>query len=114
MSWEANRIGFSVPNLRHALRWHPQPETVLAYLRQRATADLDTLDRWLAQSEFLLPSGVSIADLSCAGYLYWSREAGLTLSGHDAIQRWLGSIAALPGWLHPDQAMLVELPPAWR
>jgi glutathione S-transferase len=105
LSWEANRIGFSVPNLRHALRWHPQPEPVLEYLRGRAAIDLDRLDRELSTSEFLVKSGVTIADLSCAGYLYWIREAGLTLDRHPNIERWLRRISRLPNWQHPDRAM---------
>jgi len=68
--------GFSVPNLRHALRWEPQPESVLKFLRERANVDLKTLNDSLAQSEFLVPSGLTIADLSCAGYLYWIDQAG--------------------------------------
>jgi len=105
LSWEANRVGFSVPNLRHALRWHAQPQPVLDYLRERAAADLARLDRELSASEFLVPSGVTIADLSCAGYLYWIHEAGLSLEPHAHVRRWLESIAELPGWQHPDRAM---------
>jgi len=105
LSWEANRIGFSVPNLRHALRWHPQPPPVLEFLRERAAADLAGLDHELATSEFLVGSGVTVADLSCAGYLYWIHEAGLSLDRHAHVQRWLERIARLPGWQHPDRAM---------
>src|SRR3989344_3463699 len=58
--WETNRIGFS-----------------LTYLRARAIADLATLNETLASSEFLVPSGPSIADLACSAYLFWLPEAGL-------------------------------------
>ena len=105
LSWEANRIGFSVPNLRHALRWHPQHEAVLAYLRARASLELAMLNRSLADSEFLLASGVTIADLSCAGYVYWLDEAGLSLRSCPNVERWLQNLARRPGWQHPDQAM---------
>ena len=108
LSWETNRIGFSVPNLRHARRWEPQPREVLGFLEQRAAFDLSTLDKLLSQSEFLLPSGMSIADLSCAAYLYWIDQAGLSLDGFPHVNRWLKSISAADGWEHPTSAMRNE------
>lgn len=103
--WESNRIGFSVPNLRFALRWAPQPADVLAYLRARAMADLATLDETLARTAFLLPSGPTIADLACSAYLFWLAEAGLAAPDYPHVARWLGALSALPGWAHPDEAM---------
>jgi glutathione S-transferase len=104
-AWETNRVGFSVPNLRHALRWEPQPESVLKFLRERANVDLKTLNDSLAQSDFLVPSGLTIADLSCAGYLYWIDQAGLSLVEFPHVQHWLRSIAAVNGWQSPSEAM---------
>lgn len=103
--WESNRIGFSVPNLRFALRWAPQPADVLDYLRARATADLATLDQTLASTEFLLPSGPTIADLACSAYLFWLAETGIATEDFAHVARWLDSLSALPGWAHPDEAL---------
>jgi len=103
--WETNRIGFSVPNLRFALRWVPQPAEVLAYLRARAMADLATLNETLASSAFLVPSGPTIADLACSAYLFWLPEAGLAKEDFPHVSRWLDSLRALPGWVHPNEAM---------
>lgn len=105
LSWETNRIGFSVPNLRFALRWAPQPDEVLAYLRARAEADLATLDAFLSSSEFLLPSGPTVADLSCSAYLFWLPQAGLSDAAYPQVRRWLSALRRLPGWQHPDQAL---------
>lgn len=103
--WETNRIGFSVPNLRFARHWAPQPSAVMAYLRDRALADLQTLDAALARSEFLLPSGPTIADLACSAYLFWLDQAGFAPSAHREVARWLHTLRALPGWAHPDEAL---------
>jgi glutathione S-transferase len=105
LCWESNRIGFSVPNLRHTLRWAPQPPEVLAFLRSRAIDDLQALDHTLSGTEFLLQSGPSIADISCSGYLFWLPQAGINAAEFPHIERWLSSIAALPGWVHPDVAL---------
>lgn len=105
LCWESNRIGFSVPNLRYALRWDPQPADVMRYLCQRAEADLATLEAALSTSRYLLPSGPTVADLSCSAYLYWLSQAGLSDAAHPALRRWLGDLSRLPGWQHPDQAL---------
>ncbi|WP_026182330.1 glutathione S-transferase family protein [Leeia oryzae] len=106
LCWESNRIGFSVPNLRYAKRWEPQPVDVETYLQNRAQADLSALDKALSQQAFLLPSGLTIADLSCSAYLFWLHEAGLTLADYPHVERWLHAIRQLPGWAHPDEALL--------
>lgn len=106
LSWESNRIGFSLPNLRYALRWGAQPPEVLHYLRQRVLADLVSLDAAVSEQDFLLPSGPSIADLSCSAYLFWLDQIGISESEYPHLQRWLARLRALPHWKHPDVAML--------
>jgi glutathione S-transferase len=103
--WEANRIGFSVPNLRHALKWAKEPPEVLHYLHSRAVSDLDTLNSALGTSEYLLPSGPTIADISCSAYLFWLEQAGLSRARYPNVDRWLSSLQRLPGWEHPDTAL---------
>lgn len=109
LSWEANRIGFSVPNLRFARLWAPQPPAVMDYLRTRAEADLQALNRQLTGRRFLLPSGPTLADLSCAAYLHWLHQIDLdevqASSLYPHIQAWLAQLRALPGWQHPDSAL---------
>jgi glutathione S-transferase len=103
--WETNRIGFSVPNLRYALRWEAQPPDVMHFLRNRALTDLSTLNTALDAAEYLLPSGPSIADLSCSAYLHWLDQAGVDVADYPHIKRWLGALRQLPGWQHPDTAL---------
>jgi glutathione S-transferase len=104
--WEANRIGFSVPNLRFALRFVPdtKPE-VLDWIRARALADLDRMNSEFADHKFLLGDIPTIADIACCGYLFWPEQAGLDLTHWPHVQRWLGDISALPGWQHPYDLM---------
>jgi glutathione S-transferase len=103
--WEPNRINFSVPNLRFAYRYVQQPPEVLAYLAARAQADLKTLDAHLSQQPFLLSSGFTIADISCASYLFWAEEARLRLTPYPHLQRWLHDIQKQPGWLPAYEAL---------
>jgi glutathione S-transferase len=110
LSWETNRVGFSVPNLRFSLLWARQPPEVLAYLRRRAEADLSTLNHFLSSSEYLLASGPTAADISCSAYLFWLSQVGLSEADYPHVQRWLTAIRSLPRWRHPDEALRPEVP----
>ena len=104
--WEANRIGISVPNLRFALRWVPEtPKDVLAWLRERALADLGRLDAEFSGRRFLLGDFPTVADIACCGYLFWLDQAELDRVRWPNVSRWLDDIAALPGWQHPYDLM---------
>jgi glutathione S-transferase len=105
LSWESNRVGFSVPNLRYALRHVAQPPDVLAYLERRAISDLAVLDAVLAKSEFLACAQPTIADISCSAYLFWLDQAGLSVAAYPHIARWLSALSSGPGWAHPDIAL---------
>ena len=104
--WETNRIGFSIPNLRYALSMEDQPQEVLLYLRNRAICDLGVLNEALSAQDFLLSYGPTIADISCSAYLFWLNQIGINLDDYSFINSWLGKIAALPNWVHPDDCLL--------
>jgi glutathione S-transferase len=101
--WEANRIGFSVANLRFARRFAVDtPAGVVAWLEARARADLDRLDAEFASTErFLLGSTISIADIACCAYLFWPEQTGLDYAHWRNVAAWIDRIRALPGWAHP-------------
>ena len=111
LAWEANRIGLSLPNLRLSRRWTHEAPEVDAWLERRVQADLQVLDDALAASgTWLLPGEApTIADLSCAAYLYWLDQAGLSTDAQPAVARWLSDLAAQPGWQHPDTALVAKL-----
>lgn len=108
LSWEANRIGFSLPNLRFSMRWNPQPEAVMTYLRERVLSDLKILDRFLKDAKFLVASGLTIADISCSAYLFWLNQAGLNIADYPNIERWLNNIKKNQAWLSPEIALMAK------
>jgi glutathione S-transferase len=98
--WEANRLGFSLANLRFCLRFRPAEPAVVAMLRARFDDDIARLDRELADGrDFIVGAVPTVADLSLCGYLYWADQAGVTVPMH--VQGWLERISALPGWRAP-------------
>lgn len=105
--WEANRIGFSVPNLRFARAFATDTSTeVVAWLEARARADLDRLNEEFGHKDgFLLGSPISIADIACCAYLFWPEQTGLDYARWENVAAWLARIQATPGWAHPYELL---------
>ena len=104
--WEANRIGFSVPNLRAVYRFERDtPADVVRWLHARAVDDLGRLEGELQDKAFLLGSAPTIADIACSAYLFWLDQAGIDVAEVPAIGAWLDRIRALPGF-RPAEALL--------
>lgn len=110
LSWEANRIGLSLPNLRFLTLFAQNPDAgLLNWLRERLSRDLATLDRQLSSRPFLLDDQVSAADLSCAAYLLFRDVPEVDLAAYPAVAAWLDRIAGLPGWIDPHVAINSEV-----
>jgi glutathione S-transferase len=100
--WEANRVGFSLANLRFGLKFTSTGAATDGqdFLRKRVEADLDRLNTELADGRaFILDDTPSVADISLCGYMYWPEQARVLMPPH--VQAWLERISALPGWRHP-------------
>ncbi len=81
------------------------PNPVTAFLRGRATAAFDIVDKHLATRDFVLGDRPTIADLSMAGYMFYPEETGIDRSVFPHLSAWTQRIAALPGWKHPYDLM---------
>ncbi len=101
--WESNRIGFSIANLRFYRHFRASfPVDLEQFLNARAFDDLSVLENALSRDSFLVGSFLTIADLSCSGYLFWLNEAGFDLKDWPNIRAWLQRISAEPGWERPE------------
>lgn len=111
--WEANRIGFSLPNLRlHRHFGLPMAPEVERWLAERLDADLTRLERELGDGRaFLLGDELTVVDLACSAYLNWPEQGAVDLARWPAIGGWLARIRATPGWAHPYDLMAGE---PWR
>lgn len=104
--WEMSRLSLGVANLRFLLKFDPAPAAELVrHYRMRSVSALETLDDALQSKEFMAGNRLTIADLSCSGYLFWLHEAQIDIDGYPGIKRWLGRISALPRW-QPPAALL--------
>ena len=103
--WKANRIGFSLSNLRFALRFAREDPGVVAMLQRRTEADLDRLASEFDRRPYLLGEAPGVADISCAGYLFFADQAGIDLRRWPSVGGWLERLANTPGWAHPNELM---------
>jgi glutathione S-transferase len=104
--WEANRIGFSLSNIRSMLCEEPSYDpAALEWLRKRFEQDVERLEVELSRKAFLLGTSVSVADVSCSAYLFFAKEAGIDPSTWPNISRWLERLMALPGYRPPTDLM---------
>lgn len=78
---------------------------VIAFLTGRARGSLGVLDGHLKGRDWIVGDAMTIADLSCVGYLYNETEYGIDMAEYPEVDRWRGGIAALPGWKHPYDLM---------
>ncbi|MEM7195032.1 MAG: glutathione S-transferase [Pseudomonadota bacterium] len=78
---------------------------VTRFYENRSKNALQTLENHLQQNPFVVDQQLSIADISICGYLYYDDEFGFSLGQYTAIQKWLDSISAMPGWQHPYEMM---------
>lgn len=110
LSWETNRIGFSLPNLRFERRFSTDPDpAVVGWLASRVHEDLDRIEAEFDEGHaFLVGDTLTIADLACAAYLFWADQAAIDLANWPAVGHWLERIAAAPGWRAPYDLLAVR------
>lgn len=104
--WEANRVGISLPNLRHHLRFEetPSPAPVIAWLRDRLHADLERLEQEFTRATWLLGPGPAIADIACFAYLCYD-DIGLDLAAFPRLRAWMQRMRDLPRWRPPHELL---------
>ncbi|MEQ8604637.1 MAG: glutathione S-transferase family protein [Marivibrio sp.] len=92
------------PNVAVARFWAHHPakcpsQEQLAQKREKGRAALELLDRHLSTRDWLVGGRASVADLCLYSYSSVSEEGGVDRDGLDALNRWLGRIEALPGFI---------------
>lgn len=106
--WDNHKLTSYIATLRFLMNFIPEEKrdpSVIGFLDGRARAALKVLESHLADRDWIAADHMTTADLSCIGYLYYPDEFGLDMAEYPNIDRWRGTIAALPGWKHPYDLM---------
>jgi glutathione S-transferase len=80
-------------------------QDVLGFLGSRLKPQLEILNKRLDGRDFVATPGLSIADLSIAGYLWYGEELPFDLSEYPNIKAWQARIEAMPGFKGPYELM---------
>ncbi|HET7572134.1 MAG TPA: glutathione S-transferase family protein [Gaiellaceae bacterium] len=74
----------------------------IAERRRAGYRALDALERHLAEREWLVGDGMTLADISLYAYTHVADEGGFELERYPAIGRWLERVASQPGHVPID------------
>lgn len=93
--------------LRFMIGIKKMPENpVTEFMRGRVLDAYKVVERHLEKSDWLVAGRPTIADISLAGYVYYTEETGLDRwATFPAIDAWRKRIAELPGWKAPYDLM---------
>ena len=104
--WDNHKLTSNIATARfmqlYLAEKHRKPD-VIDFLMGRARAALKVLDQRLGDRAFILGAEPTIADLSCAGYMWFLEEIDIDPPGN--VAAWRDRLGALPGWKHPYDCM---------
>ena len=106
--WDNHKLTANVATGRFMTNFLPEKNRnadVIAFLMGRAKTAMTILEKHLDGRDWIVGEEMSIADLSCVGYMYYTDEIDVDMAQFPNISRWRDAIAALPGWKHPYDLM---------
>ncbi len=107
--WDNHKLTANLATWRFLARFVPEEKRnadVIAFLEGRARTALKLLDQHLQARDWIVGDAPTIADLSCAGYMFYPEEYPIDWQGDfPAVSAWAARIAGLPGWKYPYDLM---------
>ncbi len=106
--WDNHKLSSPAGMTRFLMNFLPEekrPQEVIAFTQARLKSAYRVLDDALAGRSFLIGDVLTIADLSCCGYLYYPEPFGFDRAEWPNIDAWLTRISETPGWKHPYDLM---------
>ncbi|MEO0830635.1 MAG: glutathione binding-like protein, partial [Pseudomonadota bacterium] len=114
--WDNHKLSSQAGMLRFLMNFLPEekrpPAAVMDFVKGRLAASYTVLDAHLEDREWIVGEGVTNADLSCCGYLYYDEPFGFVRADWPSIDAWLTRLSAVPGWKHPYDLMKRGFPPS--
>jgi len=106
--WDNHKLSSQAGMTRFLMNFLPEEKRnpdVIAFSQGRLKAAYDVLNAHLAGRDWIVGDGVTHADLSCCGYLFYPEPFGFDRAAWPEIDRWLSNLQALDGWKHPYDLM---------
>jgi glutathione S-transferase len=106
--WDNHKLSSNIGTARFLANFLPEdkrPAGVIPFLQSRLKAAYGVLNQHLEGRNWIAGQAITIADLSCCGYLYYPEPYGFNRADWPNIDAWLNRIAAQPSWKHPYDMM---------
>lgn len=106
--WDNHKLSSQAGMLRFLMNFLPEekrPQEVINFTAARLLGAYKVLNAHLEGREWIAADRMTIADITCCGYLFYTEPFGFDRSQFPNIDLWLDRIAAQPGWKHPYDLM---------
>lgn len=106
--WDNHKLSSQVGMTRFLMNFVPadkRPAEIIGFMQGRLKAAFATLNAHLADRDWLVGDGMTNADLTCCGYLFYDEPFGFDRKDYPNIDAWLTRISETPGWKHPYDLM---------
>ncbi|PJE36107.1 glutathione S-transferase [Pseudooceanicola lipolyticus] len=106
--WDNHKLSSMAGMTRFLINFLPEQHCnpdVIAFSQGRLKAAYTVLDSHLKGRDWIVGNGVTNADLSCCGYLYYPEPFGFDRTDWPHIDAWLTRLSEQPGWKHPYDLM---------
>lgn len=106
--WDNHKLSSQAGMTRFLMNFLPEQHRnpdVIAFSQGRLKAAYQVLNDHLEGRDWIVGDGVTNADLSCCGYLYYPEPFGFDRAQWPHIDAWLMRLSEQPGWKHPYDLM---------
>ena len=106
--WDNHKLSSQAGMLRFLKNFLPEdkrPTAVFSFIEGRLKTAYAVLNNHLADREWVAADHVTMADISCCGYLYYPEPYGFDRADWPYIDAWLTRLSELGGWKHPYDLM---------
>jgi len=106
--WDNHKLSSMAGLTRFLINFLPEQHRnpdVIAFNQGRLKAAYQVLNDHLQGRDWIVGDGVTNADLSCCGYLYYPEPFGFDRADWPNIDAWLTRLSEQPGWKHPYDLM---------
>ena len=106
--WDNHKLSSMAGMTRFLMNFLPEdkrPAEVIGFNLGRLKAAYQLLNSHLEGRDWIVGDGITNADLSCCGYLYYPEPFGFDRAEWPHIDAWLTRLSEQPGWKHPYDLM---------
>jgi len=106
--WDNHKLSSQAGMTRFLMNFLPEAHRnpdVIGFAQGRLKAAYQVLEAHLEGRNWIVGDGITNADLSCCGYLYYPEPFGFDRAEWSNIDAWLTRLSETPGWKAPYDLM---------